>query len=172
MLEITYNDVVDHLGVVVLDGLVEEEQAHGVEDGNQCHEQLKDSVRMKSFKDNSIDYLTLKHKCMLLQPYSLASYTHSPSPIHYAEINKTQANNLERGQGSSWPDYFYTCIHRIYAYFDFTIFLQNRLVLPFLWKHSSEYSLFSFPILFSHWAHLVKNADPPGLVKLARTEPR
>ena len=55
MLEITYNDVVDHLGVVVLDGLVEEEQAHGVEDGNQRHEQLKDSVRMKSFKDDGID---------------------------------------------------------------------------------------------------------------------
>ena len=31
---LTYNDVVDHLGVVVLDRLVEEEQAHGVEDGN------------------------------------------------------------------------------------------------------------------------------------------
>ena len=93
---LTYNDVVDHLGVVVLDRLVEEEQAHGVEDGNQCHEQLKDSVRMKSFKDNSIDYLRLKHKCMFLQPYSLASYTHSPSPIHYAEINKTQAGEGTR----------------------------------------------------------------------------
>jgi hypothetical protein len=44
LLEITYNDIVDHLGVVVLDGLVKEEQAHGVEDGNKHHEQLKDSM--------------------------------------------------------------------------------------------------------------------------------
>ena len=42
--EITYDDVIDPLGVVVLDWLVEEEQRHGVEDGNQRHEQLEDSV--------------------------------------------------------------------------------------------------------------------------------
>ena len=37
----TYDDVVDSLCVIVLDWLVEEEQRHRVEDGNQRHEQLE-----------------------------------------------------------------------------------------------------------------------------------